>query len=195
MLLVKRPDRKMILDVIGRIKRGVLSRFEVLSWHRAVVNQFGRDLNLSVADGYWYFRSLAFVGVPLFEEDGKDFFLRDSDLEEYMMDIQRVPSTENLKGILRQRPHQIESQAVLRPLITYHHNKQNRLMHPVLKSVRGTFEERGDMVEHSHLRFRGATYLLVRQFDESSNQAMILGTERNSTHLKELMQLLELEVW
>jgi len=68
-------------------------------------------------------------------------------------------------------------------------------MHPVLKSVRGTFEERGDMVEHSHLRFRGATYLLVRQFDESSNQAMILGTERNSTHLKELMQLLELEVW
>ena len=107
----------------------------------------------------------------------------------------RVPSTENLKGILRQRPHQIESQAVLRPLITYHHNKQNRLMHPVLKSVRGTFEERGDMVEHSHLRFRGATYLLVRQFDESSNQAMILGTERNSTHLKELMQLLELEVW
>ena len=66
MLLVKRPDRKMMLDVIGRIKRGVLSRFEVLSWHQAVVNQFGRDLNLSVADGYWYFRSLAFVGVPLF---------------------------------------------------------------------------------------------------------------------------------
>ena len=195
MLLVKRPDRKIMLDVIGRIKRGVLSRFEVLSWHQAVVNQFGRDLNLSVADGYWYFRSLAFVDVPLFEEEGKDFFLRDSDLEEYMMDIQRVPSTENHKGILRQRPHQLESQAVLKPLTTYYHNKQHRLAHPLLKSVRGTFEDRGDMVEHSHLRFRGATYLLVRQFDESSNQAMILGTERNSTHLKELMQLLELEVW
>ncbi|MAI42309.1 MAG: hypothetical protein ACJ0Q6_08800 [Candidatus Azotimanducaceae bacterium] len=195
MLLVKRPDRKMILDVIGRLKDGSLSRSEVVTWHQAVVNQFGRDLMLSVADGYWYFRSLIFLGVPFFGEGHKTLFLRDSDLEEYVMDIRRVPATEVYKGICRQRTHQLDTRAIFWPLTTFHYNQEIRLNDLVLKAVRGTFEERGDMVEHSHLKFRGVTYLLVRQFDESANRAMILGTDRDCIHLKDFMEILKLQVW
>ncbi len=195
MLLVKCPNRKMLLDVIGRVLRGSLSRSEVLSWHQAVINQFGKDLNLSVEDGYWYFRSLAFLGLACIGDGGKALFIRDSDLEEYIMDIRGVPATDNLGEILRQRPHQVHSHKVMWPLTTYHFNEQLRLDYPVFRSVRGTFEERGDMVEHLHLKFRGALFLLVRQFDELSNKAMILGSDRHGTHLKEFMNLLDLEVW
>ncbi len=51
------------------------------------------------------------------------------------------------------------------------------------------------MVEHLHLAFEDAMFLLIRQFDEYSEQAMILGTDRDAHRLEVFMKILGLETY
>ena len=195
MLLVKPPDRDTMLEVIAGLQSGELSRTEVVSWQMAVLNRFGNDLPLSVEDGLWYFHSFGFLDVPLVQGDSSTFFLRDMDFFEYQMDIEQVPANEIYEGVRRMRSHEVNISSVHWPLTTYRYTEATALDRLGLPTVRGTFEARGDMVEHLHLAFEGAIFLLIRQFDEYSEQAMILGTDRDSHRLEAFMNILRLETY
>jgi hypothetical protein len=47
-----------------------------------------------------------------------------------------------------------------------------------------------DMVEHCHLRFDNANYLLVKQFDEQAEQVLLLGGNRDKPMAERLLELL-----
>lgn len=179
-----------MLEILRALQRDELQRSEVVSWHRAVKNQFP-EITLSVADGYWYFASFAFLDVPIIGYDGPGMFIRDVDIDEYRLDIQRVPAQTGHGAVRRLRSHQIDASAPRWPLSTFRYSSHTDLNG--LQAVRGTFEERGDMVEHLHLAFGDAVYLILRQFDEYVEQAMILGTDRDPDKLARFMAELEIE--
>ena len=191
MLLVDPPTRNNLLEIINALQNNKISREEVVTWQRAVVNQFGDTISLSAADGYWYFHSFAFMDVPIVDRDGSGFFIRRSDLDEYALDIQQVPAAEFYGDVLRRRSHEVDNSALRWPLTTFRYDACPHLAE--MPSVRGTFEARGDMVEHTHLEFEESVYLIVRQFDEYANQGMLLGTDRDPEKLAEFMAQLEIE--
>ena len=182
-----------MLDVIAGLQSGKLSRPEVASWQKAVLNRFGNEITLSVEDGLWYFHSLGFLDVPIVEGGGSSFFLRDRDLFEYQMDIEQVPANEVYQGISRRRSHEADTSVIRWPLTTYRYSEFTGLDRLGLPAVRGTFEARGDMVEHLHLAFDDAMFLVIRQFDEYSEQGLILGTDRDPDRLEAFMDKLGLE--
>ena len=59
-----------------------------------------------------------------------------------------------------------------------------------LPSTRGTFEKRLDMVEHCHLSYWGDSYLLVKQFDEQTDEVLLLGSSRSQVKIKSLLDAL-----
>ncbi len=190
MLLVKTPTRETMLEILQGLQDGSLGRSEVVSWQRAVKNQTER-VPLSVADGYWYFVSMALLEAKLFDAGEERWFLRDCDLEEYRRDIQRIAPTDRIGSIRRLRAHQLEPGAARWPLATFHHPRYADF--GGLAAVRGTFEERGDLVEHLHLAYDDAIYLIVRQFDDQIEEAMVLGTDRDQDKVQAFMAELELE--
>ncbi len=196
MLLVKQPTRDTLVDVIEQLRGGALTREAVVSWQKAVVGEYGRNVALTAREGYWYFHSLVFLDVPIIERDGPAFFIRDLDLEEYILDLKEVAANEHLGPVSRLRSHEVDDLvggAIMWPLTTFRYSQSGALSDRGLSSVRGTFEDRGDMVEHTHLQFDGVIYLVLRQFDEYADQGMILGTDRDPKRLTALMAELAIE--
>jgi hypothetical protein len=182
-----------LLQVITGLQSTTLSREEVVTWRKAVVSQFGPRVSLSVEDGYWYFQSLKLLEIQVPGSAGFSHFIREQDLEEYHFDISRVPCDEAYGGIRRLRSFEVGMNAIRWPLTTFRVNENTELSDRGLTSTRGTFEERGDMVEHIHLWYDNAIFLIVKQFDEFVDQAMILGTDRDPDRLAGFMAELELE--
>jgi hypothetical protein len=189
MLLVKAPTDRVMQEILQGLLDRSLSRTEVVTWHRAVLNQFGQDLPLSI--GYWYFHSFSFLDIPLLYQDRNNFFIRDIDLEEYLLDIEKAPAPEVYGNVSRLRSHQIDASALRWPLTTIRHSEA--LTTCGFPAVRGSFEDRGDMVEHTHLMFDDAMYLIVHQFDEYADQSMLLGTDRDADKLAAFVAELDLE--
>lgn len=175
MLLVKAPTRETLLEILLGLRDETLTRAEVVTWQRAVKNQ--TPVPLSVADGYWYFVSLALLEVKLVDAGEETWFLRDRDLEEYICDIRAIAPTDSIGPIRRLRAHQFEPGSARWPLATFQHPRDADFAG--LSPVRGTFEERGDLVEHLHLAYDDAIYLIVRQFDARIEETMVLGTDRD----------------
>lgn len=189
MLLVKAPSDHVIQEILQGLLDGSHSRTEVVTWQRAVLNQLGKDLPLTIA--YWYFHSFALLDIPLVHQDGTDFFIRDIDLEEYLLDIQQMPAPEVYGNVRRLRSHQIDASAIRWPLTMIRHTAALNLCG--FPAVRGTFEDRGDMVEHTHLMFNDVMYLIVHQFDEYADQSMLLGTNRDPEKLAVFVAEMNLE--
>jgi len=189
MLLVKAPTDRVMQEILLGLLDGSLARTEVVTWQRAVLNQFGQDLPLSI--GYWYFHSFSFLDIPLLHQDRSDFFIRDIDLEEYLLDIKETPAPEVYGNVRRLRSHQINASALRWPLTTIRHSEALAMCG--FPAVRGSFEDRGDMVEHTHLMFDDAMYLIVHQFDEYADQSMLLGTDRDAEKLAAFVAELDLE--
>ena len=179
-----------MLEILKGLQDGSLGRAEVVSWQRAVRNQTDR-VPLSVTDGYWYFVSMALLDAKLVDAGEESWFLRDRDLEEYRRDIQGIAPMDGIGSIRRLRAHQLEPGAARWPLATFHHPREADF--GGLDAVRGTFEERGDLVEHLHLAYDDAIYLIVRQFDDQIEDAMVLGTDRDQDKVRAFMRELGLE--
>ena len=193
MLLVKPPTRDVLLEVIGQLLNGALSREAVLSWQKGVVGEYGHNVDLTPAQGYWYFQSLVFLDVPIVGPDGPDFFIRDQDLEEYALDLRGVAASERCGSVSHLRSHQVDADRIRWPLTTFRYTRSGELADRGLPAVRGTFEDRGDMVEHTHLLFDDVVFLIVRQFDEFVDQGMILGEDRDPDRLAAFMAELDIE--
>jgi len=189
MLLVKRPQKSDLVQVLQGLLDGKYSREEVLSWHSAIVGEYD-DLQLPVSEGYWYFQSLSALTIPIDLKDGEAFFIRPRDIEEYLLDLQRVGTDESYQGVTRVRSHQTDPEAVRWPLLMFEHTDVGKMEDLGLRSVRGLFDVHLDLVEHTHLFFGGDLYLVVRQYDDQAHQLMILGTNRDEDQLREFMKIL-----
>lgn len=183
MLLVAQPDAEGLLKIISDLFEEKISREEVVAWQRAVQAQSGWDISIPQTKGYWYFYSLALATLTM----GDSYFLRSSDLAEYLVDIEGVPGDEIGGDVTHLRSHQIDASAVRWPLAIF--GDSNGLMDR-LPGVRGTFERRPGHVEHCHLGFDGAQYLVVKEFDENAEQLLLLGTRRGTEAASALMQAL-----
>jgi hypothetical protein len=133
--------------------------------------------------GVLVFYSLMYAETPF--PDG--YFLREKDLQEYLHDLEGKPGGEIQPGLMHLRSHQINLDELRWPIamMTDHHDVMAGV-----PGVRGTFEKRMDMVEHCHLRFEGANYLLVKQFDEQTGQVLLLGGDRDKARAELLLGLL-----
>ena len=191
MLLVKHPDKSALIQILQGLLTGRFSREEVVSWWHAVEGEFGRS-GLSVEDGLWYYQSLSALTIPVSLGDGEPLFVRDRDVEEYLLDLQRVNAEETWEGITRVRSHQTDPKAVRWPLLMFEHTDITAFERVGLRSVRGIFDPHLDLVEHTHLYFRGDLYLVVRQYDDQAHQLMILGTSRDEKQLREFIETLGL---
>ncbi|MBD3649203.1 MAG: hypothetical protein HUJ31_17540 [Pseudomonadales bacterium] len=192
MLLVKQPDRSALLDVLKGLRESRYEREEVAAWQQAVDAECGGEIPLSVEDGHWYFRSLSLLTVPVSLGDGEPWFIRDQDIDEYILDIEKVPATEHCGEVRRIRSHQMDRTSVRWPLIMFEDDVARSPEAMGLPAVRGVFEEREDPVEHLHLMFRDALYLIVRQYDENIDQLMVLGTSRDEAMLRAFLGELDL---
>jgi hypothetical protein len=183
MLLISTPDKNQLRQILSDLLVGKITREAVLSWQKGVVAQAAWDVPIPELEGYWYFYSLMFVTVPFPD----DYFLRTSDLEEYLADMDGIAGEDLGQGVKQLRSHQIDLAKVRWPLamIDDHHD----LMGSV-PSVRGTYERRMDMVEHCHLQFEQNNYLLVKQFDEQAGQILLLGDDRNTSRATQLLDCL-----
>ncbi len=190
MLLVQPPDRARLMSVLEGFLEGKYSREEIVTWRDGIVAEFG-DIDLSTGDGYWYFESLAALNVPLALGAEQDFFIRRRDVDEYLLDLQRVDSDQTYEGITRVREHQTDRDALKWPLLMFEHRDIKRLDQLGLKPVRGIFDPHRDLVEHVHLFFEGTLYLLVRQYDDRAEQVMVLGTDKNEDRLRRFLTILD----
>lgn len=183
MLLVQPPTREKLADIILALRSGELSRQAVLTWHAAVFAEVGWELPLSEAEGYWYFYSLGFLNHEL--TDGH--FLRDRDFIEAAKDLKQVPGGQIAAETQHLRSWQLDRSELTWPLTTFpdHTDLMSRL-----PGVRGSFERRGDLVEHCHVDFKGGQYLLVKQFDDRAHQVMLLGSNRNPRQSTDLLHVL-----
>lgn len=185
MLLVEPPSRAILRQVIEDLSAERITRDAALSWQKAVVAESGWDIELQQAQGYWYFFSLAYI--TLLFPDG--FYIRQHDLQEYLLDIDQVPGQPLFAGISHLRAHQVNTQVVRWPLAVI--TDSTRIM-ARLPGVRGTFERRGDLVEHCHLAFEQERYLLIKQYDEQASQLLLLGNSRDRSKAMRLLTALEL---
>ena len=183
MLLVAPPGRDDIYRVIQDVLAGRLTRAEVVSWQNAVFAECGWEVPITEPDGYWYFYSLALVDVTF--PDGP--FLRDSDLAEFLLDMDHQPGEWSIDNVRHLRTFEIDRNKIRWPLAVL--ADDGNLM-AKLPSTRGTFERRGDMVEHCHLSFEQHQYLLVKQFDELAGEVLLLGTHRSPERAQALLTLL-----
>lgn len=186
MLLVEAPDHCRLLRIVEDLLAGNISREEVASWQKAVFAQYQWDIPVNEEDGYWYFYGLAFVDLPF----PGGFFLREQDLNEYQADLKRLEGTALADGLVHKRAWQLDRQPVRWPLAII--RDESDLM-ASLPGCRGTFEKRGDMVEHCHLEFEGVNYLLVKQFDEQASQVLLLGNARDKKKAERLVRKLSLD--
>ncbi|MCB1692783.1 MAG: hypothetical protein KDI19_08460 [Pseudomonadales bacterium] len=191
MLLVKPPDKQKLRSVIAGLVDGNLAREEVESWYRAVVAEYG-DVDLSVKDGYWYFHSLSALVIPIALGDDETWFLRPRDLREYLHDLDQVASSETWHNITRVRAHQVEHFELRWPLIMFEHSEPAAFDRVGLTPVRGIFDVHHDLVEHTHLLYKGDLYLMVRQYDDLAHQVMLLGNNRDEAQLREFIAQLEI---
>lgn len=189
MLLVKHPDKAGLIHLLQGLLSGKYSREEVVSWWNAVESEHGRA-PLAVDEGFWYYQSLSALTIPISLGDGEAYFIRDRDLEEYLLDLQRVGTEESYQGITRVRSHQTDPAAVRWPLLMFEQTDIHRMERLGLRSVRGVFDPHLDLVEHTHLYFHGDLYLVVRQYDDQAHQLMILGTSRDEDQLREFIRTL-----
>ena len=96
MLLVKSPDKSELIQLLQGLLSGGYSREEVVSWWRAIeqtVHRPSEQRSLAVEDGFWYFQSLSILDVPINLGDGERYFIRDTDIEEYLLDLQQIDAT------------------------------------------------------------------------------------------------------
>ena len=116
------------------------------------------------------------------------YFLRESDLEEYLRDLEVEPGAEIQPGLGHLRSYEINLDELRWPIamMTDDHDVMSGL-----PAVRGTFEKRMDMVEHCHLRFKNVNYLLVKQFYEQAGQVLLLGGDRDKPRAEQLLGLLD----
>lgn len=191
MLLVKRPSRQDLIQVLMGLLDETYTREEVVSWCQAIDEKFG-PCALSVSEGLWYYLSLTILTIPINLGDGEPWFVRQRDIREYLLDLQRVGADETWQGITRVRAHQTDHEAVRWPLLMFEHTDIHHFERRGLRSVRGIFDPHGDLVEHTHLFFKGELYLLVRQYDDQAHQLMVLGTSRDEDRLREFVDALEL---
>ena len=192
MLLVKTPNRDSLLQILRGLQQQKYSRNEIVAWQKAVMQKDGWDIPLAVADGYWYFYSMAYLTLP-FGTDGLEYLVRAEDIDEYILDIEHKQDDWEYEGVKRLRGHEIDTRLTHWPLSLYQLTESNQLSTRGVTTVRGTFERRQDLVEHTHFRYRDATYLIVRQLDNYSDEAMILGTDRDEGKLKDFITLLGLD--
>lgn len=189
MLLVKHPDKAGLIEILLGLQTEKYSREEVVSWWNAVEREQGQT-QLSVADGLWYYQSLSALTIPISLGDGEPFFIRGRDIDEYILDLQRVGAEETFEGITRVRSHQTNHHAIKWPLLMFEQTDISGMERLGLRSVRGLFDPHLDLVEHTHLYFRGDLYLVVRQYDNQAHQLMILGTSRDEGQLREFIRIL-----
>ena len=116
------------------------------------------QLPLSWEDGYWYFYSLAYINERVRDE----YFLRSSDMREYLLDMDREAGSLLEEEIYHLRTFQSEPHLLRWPLaeVEFEVNIFERL-----PTTRGSFERPLSMVEHVHLSFDNDNYLLVRQWE------------------------------
>lgn len=183
MLLIKRPRQRDLRKVVRALLNNEISREEVLSWQKGVVSSYGWEISIGKLHGYWYFYSLTYIQAPF----PGGYFLRESDLVEYLRDLEVECGGEIQPGLSHLRSHEINLDEPRLPIaiLTDHHDVMASL-----PGVRGTFEKRMDMVEHCHLRFDNANYLLVKQFDEQAEQVLLLGGNRDKPRAEQLLGLL-----
>ena len=62
-----------------------------------------------------------------------------------------------------------------------------------LIGVRGTFEHRGDLVEHWHIGFEEERYLFVHHLDSHTDELLLLGSSRDEGMLGSLIETLQEE--
>lgn len=190
MLLVEPPDRSRLCAVLEGFLDGAYQREAIVTWQRGIEAEFGES-DLSVDDGFWYFKSLAVMDVPIAIDQDEDFFIRRRDAQEYLLDLRRVDSERSYEGIIRVREHQTDRDALKWPLLMFEHRNTRYLDQLGLMPVRGIFDPHGDLVEHTHLFFEGTLYLLVRQYDDRADQVMVLGTDRDEGRLKRFLTTLD----
>ncbi len=182
MLLVTDPETEVLHQIISDLFEEKIAREAVLAWQQAVIAEYGWDISVPEDRGYWYFYSLAFVDVRF----PGGYFLRSSDLAEYLVDMDGIPGDAIVDDVMHLRSHQIDASALRWPLAVIN---DDGLMQQ-LPGVRGTFERRLDMVEHCHMRYEGNDYLLVKDFDERAGQLLLLGSSREPERASALMQAL-----
>ena len=184
MLLVKPPSKEALRALIFGIIRSKFSREEVLSWYQAVFKKIEWQLPLSWEDGYWYFYSLAHINERVKDE----YFLRSSDMGEYLLDMDREAGSLLEEEIYHLRTFQSEPHLLRWPLaeVEFEVNIFERL-----PTTRGSFERPLSMVEHIHLSFDNDKYLLVRQWEgEGLDSLFLLGTNREKQKAAELLERL-----
>lgn len=185
MLLVRPPTRDDISRVVQNLFDGRLTRAEIVTWQKAVVAECGWQIPANEAEGYWYFYSLEFVDLRF----PGGYFLRQQDFAEYLLDMDHSPGEHVADKVRHLRTFEINRDLIRWPLALI---EDDGLVMDRLPSSRGTFERRGDMVEHCHLGFQGHEYLLVKQFDERTGEILLLGSQRSPEQAQALLRLLEI---
>ena len=186
MLLVKPPSKEALRALIFGIIRSKFSREEVLSWYQAVFKKIEWQLPLSWEDGYWYFYSLAHINERVKDE----YFLRSSDMGEYLLDMDREVGSLLEEEIYHLRTFQSEPHLLRWPLAEVEFEVK---IFEKLPTTRGAFERPLSMVEHVHLSFDNDNYLLVRQWEgegEGLDSLYLLGTNRDKQKAADLLQRL-----
>ncbi|MDZ7686495.1 MAG: hypothetical protein U5O39_17145 [Gammaproteobacteria bacterium] len=88
MLLVD-PGPGRMIGVLEGLLDGTYTREEVATWREGIIAEHG-EIDLAIDDGFWYFESLAALTIPFAIEPDDEFFARRRDIEEYLLDLQRV---------------------------------------------------------------------------------------------------------
>ena len=138
MLLVKPPSRQLLIDILYGVLAGRHSREEVASWYRAVT-ALPEFAPLTVANGHWYFESLAALDIPMAMGDS-GHFIRTRDIEEYIADLEEEDAVDCIGEIARLRVHELPQNTVFKPLLMFDQPEYQAFDHLGLTTVRGIFD-------------------------------------------------------
>ncbi|MGB1341202.1 MAG: hypothetical protein ACPHAN_14470 [Pseudomonadales bacterium] len=188
MLIVEPPSKQAMLKLLRDLVDGDQDRKTVFSWQQALVAQYGWEIPLTVAEGYWYFYSLgALLDTTYFGEP----LLRDEDLFEYRLDLEGITCSERIGGIVRYRAHQRPGQDLMWPLFECARTGKG-LNELGFQSVRGVFEKRDAVVEQLTLMIGTQHFLVLTHPDDPEGKIYVLGETRSQTELPMIIEALGL---
>ena len=129
------------------------------------------------------FTPLAYINERVRDE----YFLRSSDMREYLLDMDREAGSLLGEEIYHLRTFQSEPHLLRWPLAEVEFEVK---IFERLPTTRGAFERPLSMVEHVHLSFDNDNYLLVRQWEGGLDSLYLLGTNREKQKAADLLQRL-----
>ena len=169
MIPVEKPTDKVILNVLEGFLAGSYTRDDIENWYRLMNKEYATQypgcisFHTETKTGHFIVYSLSFIkhqGISKYE-DPNEYFLRDSDIKEYIADLNQVDGNESFGKIKRLRGHQIVPRKDTYPLICLDCEDDGFIQQCGVFFQRGIVDDLAEHTEFATINYDGSLFSIL----------------------------------